>query len=196
MEVCLGPGDSFLQRLTNFRQTYKYKKSADLEIRYRCWKYVSSRSILPIRLHLATARRGIWSQGFFWRKTEVCQSDPAMVMVPLIYHVPTDTGHRQRCPITVGTSLRGHDSRFGETGRYFLAHFVLLLSNRNFPLLKSIYHEIALLRQLKHGNICEFLGYDYTHAGTLAESQVPAIITEFCGNGKLGDVRTLSFPQI
>ncbi|KAB5589391.1 Tyrosine kinase domain containing protein [Ceratobasidium theobromae] len=47
------------------------------------------------------------------------------------------------------------------------------------------YHEIALLRQLKHENICDFMGYDNTHGGTTEPSAVPSIITEFCSNGKL-----------
>ncbi|KAG9091931.1 hypothetical protein FS749_016135 [Ceratobasidium sp. UAMH 11750] len=52
---------------------------------------------------------------------------------------------------------------------------------------QSIHHEIALLRQLKHENICRFLGYDITHGGTVTRLRVPAILTEFCSNGTLGE---------
>lgn len=53
---------------------------------------------------------------------------------------------------------------------------------------QCIYHEIALLRQLKHENICGFLGFDHTHGGTVERPQAPAIISEFCSNGTLSEV--------
>ncbi|KAF8601648.1 kinase-like protein [Ceratobasidium sp. AG-I] len=52
---------------------------------------------------------------------------------------------------------------------------------------QCIYHEIALLRQLKHENICGFLGADHTHGGTVDRPQAPAIISEFCSNGTLSE---------
>ncbi|KAG8706995.1 hypothetical protein FRC08_000762 [Ceratobasidium sp. 394] len=52
---------------------------------------------------------------------------------------------------------------------------------------QGIHHEIALLRQLKHDNICHFLGYDDTHGGTVDRPQAPAILTEFCSNGTLSE---------
>ncbi|KAG8791417.1 hypothetical protein FRC12_009230 [Ceratobasidium sp. 428] len=52
---------------------------------------------------------------------------------------------------------------------------------------QGIHHELALLRQLKHPNVCTLLGYDDTHAGTIGRPQAPAILTEFCSNGTLGE---------
>jgi len=52
---------------------------------------------------------------------------------------------------------------------------------------QCIHHEIAILRQLKHDNICGFLGYDDTHGGKVSRPQAPAIISEFCSNGTLSE---------
>lgn len=49
-------------------------------------------------------------------------------------------------------------------------------------------HEIAILAQLEHPNICSLWGYEDEIFGAPG---VPAIIAEFCPNGTLFEVRDL-----
>ncbi|CUA74530.1 Atrial natriuretic peptide receptor 2 [Rhizoctonia solani] len=51
----------------------------------------------------------------------------------------------------------------------------------------SIKHEIAILTQLKHSNICFLWGYE---EDTFGSPSLPAIVTEFCPNGTLREYLT------
>ncbi|KAH7329851.1 kinase-like domain-containing protein [Rhizoctonia solani] len=46
----------------------------------------------------------------------------------------------------------------------------------------SVKHEIAILAQLQHSNICSLWGYE---EDTFGSPSLPAIVTEFCSNGTL-----------
>jgi serine/threonine protein kinase len=51
---------------------------------------------------------------------------------------------------------------------------------------QSMKHELRILTQLKHGNVCSLWGYE---EDTFGSPRMPAIVTELCTNGTLKEVR-------
>lgn len=57
---------------------------------------------------------------------------------------------------------------------------------------QTIKHELLVLKQLQHPNICALLGYDQHNLRTAG---VPAIVSEYCSNGTLEEVSIIE-PRI
>ncbi|CAE6475746.1 unnamed protein product [Rhizoctonia solani] len=52
----------------------------------------------------------------------------------------------------------------------------------------AVKHEIAILMQLQHSNVCSLWGYE---EDTFGSPSSPAIVTEFCPNGTLGEMENI-----
>lgn len=74
----------------------------------------------------------------------------------------------------------------GVQGNYTANRFV-------YAARQSIRHELLLLKQLKHSNICSMLGFEQHN---VSFAGVPVIVSEFCSNGTLNEYYLQRFHEL